>query len=164
MKRLAMDRLPLPARWPRLSPHLLGRLPRPIPEQGLCFLLDRLFEPARTSGELDFIEGRRLEIEVTDANLRLHLRFTDRSFSPANPIDAPDIRIRGRLDAFLDLASGREDADALFFNRRLHIQGDAETIMHTKHFLDAFEAPPWLQRLLVRLASGAEAESRKPEE
>ncbi len=132
----------------RLPPRLIGRLPHPLLERGLCITLDRLFESARASGELDFIEGRRLEIEVTDAGVRLHLRFAGHRFSPANPLDAPDIRIRGRLDAFLDLASGREDADALFFNRRLHIQGDAETIMHTKHFLDAFEPPRWLQRLL----------------
>jgi len=148
MKRLALPRPPLPS-LPPPSPRLLGWLPRPLLEQGLCLTLDRLFEAARAAGELDFIEGRRLEIDVADAGVRLYLRFTERSFSPANPLDAPDIRIRGRLGAFLDLASGREDADALFFRRRLHIQGDAETIMHTKHFLDAFEPPQWLQRLLV---------------
>ncbi|RMG31622.1 MAG: sterol-binding protein [Gammaproteobacteria bacterium] len=129
---------------------LLGRLPRPLLEHGLCLILDRLFQAAREQGELDFITGKRLEIELTDVAQRLHLRLDRRGFTPANPLDRPHIRVRGRTDAFLDLAGGREDADALFFQRRLSIQGDAETIMHTKHFLDAFEPPAWLQRLLGR--------------
>jgi len=146
-----MRSLPFPP--PRLRPvtGLLGRLPRPLLERGLCLTLDRLFAPAREQGELAFIEGRRLEIELTDAGQRLYLRLDASGFRPANPLDCPDIRVRGRLDAFLDLASGYEDADALFFRRRLFIQGDAETIMHTKHFLDAFEPPSWLRWLIAEL-------------
>ncbi|MEW8013567.1 MAG: SCP2 sterol-binding domain-containing protein [Candidatus Sedimenticola endophacoides] len=45
----------------------------------------------------------------------------------------------GTLYDFLLLATRREDADTLFFNRRLRLGGDTELGLYVKNFLDALE-------------------------
>jgi predicted lipid carrier protein YhbT len=53
------------------------------------------------------------------------------------------------------LAARREDADTLFFQRRLRMSGDTELGLYLKNFLDAFEPPArWvpLTRALDRMA------------
>lgn len=67
----------------------------------------------------------------------------------------PDATIAGTAHEFLLLAARREDADTLFFQRRLKMSGDTELGLYLKNFLDAFEPPArWapLTRALDRLA------------
>jgi predicted lipid carrier protein YhbT len=51
------------------------------------------------------------------------------------------VRFSGNADTFLLLATQREDADSLFFQRLLRIEGDTATGLHLKNFLDAFGEP-----------------------
>lgn len=44
--------------------------------------------------------------------------------------------IRGPLRALLDLAAGRVDGDALFFNRDLSIEGDTEAVVALRNAMD----------------------------
>ena len=55
------------------------------------------------------------------------------------PRREPNVTLRGKLAAFRVLALRREDPDALFFDRRLAIEGETETGLLVKNFLDAFE-------------------------
>ena len=50
-----------------------------------------------------------------------------------------DLRITGRARDFLRLATRLEDADTLFFQRRLKMEGDTELGLYLKNFLDAQE-------------------------
>ncbi len=54
---------------------------------------------------------------------------------------APDATVAGGVGDFLLLAARREDADTLFFQRRLRMSGDTELGLYLKNFLDAFEPP-----------------------
>ena len=56
---------------------------------------------------------------------------------------------------YLLLASRTEDADALFFNRRLHMQGNTELGLYVKNFLDGLDMdadriPAYLESMLRR--------------
>lgn len=47
--------------------------------------------------------------------------------------------IRGRVGDLLDLVQGRIDGDALFFSRRLRIEGDTEAIVGLRNAVDGEE-------------------------
>jgi O2-independent ubiquinone biosynthesis accessory factor UbiT len=46
-----------------------------------------------------------------------------------------------------------EDADTLFFRRRLKVEGDTELGIAVKYWLDASERPAWLTALGNKLAT-----------
>ncbi len=128
-------------------------LPDSLPEQ----VLNRVFARAIRDGELDFMRGRCLRLVVEDLGLERWLAFGGRRLRLARrggPVPA-DVCIRGHLHAFVLLATGREDADSLFFNRQLRLSGSTELGLYLKNFLDAFEPPPQAQRLLDLLRSGS---------
>ncbi len=52
------------------------------------------------------------------------------------------MRFSGDAYTFLLLVTQREDADSLFFQRRLRIEGDTAIGLHLKNFLDALGEPP----------------------
>ncbi|HYQ72148.1 MAG TPA: SCP2 sterol-binding domain-containing protein, partial [Gammaproteobacteria bacterium] len=65
----------------------------------------------------------------------------------------PDLTISGTLHAFLLLAARREDADTLFFQRRLMLAGNTELGLEVKNFLDGMDVDAlWLPRQVNRLA------------
>jgi predicted lipid carrier protein YhbT len=79
---------------------------------------------------------------VSDLPCELRFRIRGRrivtGWSPAT--DPPwDVRIRGTFDDFWLMASGGEDPDTLFFQRRLAIEGDTECGLILKNLLDALE-------------------------
>lgn len=50
-----------------------------------------------------------------------------------------DASIRGPLWSLIDLVEGREDGEALFFTRELHISGDTEAVVALRNIVDAAE-------------------------
>ncbi len=48
-----------------------------------------------------------------------------------------DARVSGPLLALIDLVEGRMDGDALFFSRKIAIDGDMETVVALRNALDA---------------------------
>ncbi|MBK8286926.1 MAG: SCP2 sterol-binding domain-containing protein [Ahniella sp.] len=124
-------RLPPPSIW---APWM-SRLPRPAGrvQAGLEWLVSR----ALASGDLAFLEGRTIGIEVTD--LGLSPRFGLRDGQPRVVSDPAEATVRGTLTDLLQLASRREDADTLFFQRRLMLTGDTELGLHTRNVLDRID-------------------------
>lgn len=137
----------------------------------LAVLANHLLRGQPEARRLAELEGRSLCLALEDAGARLHVRVRGGRIVPAGA-GAPDVVIRGRLADLAALALGREDADTLFFQRRLCLEGDTETGLHLKNVLDAMHydweahvravlpaplAPPALaaarrlQRLLPRL-------------
>ncbi len=49
---------------------------------------------------------------------------------------------------FYLLATRQEDPDALFFSRRLLVEGDTELGLIAKNTLDGLNLPGWMQALL----------------
>ncbi|MDE2234999.1 MAG: SCP2 sterol-binding domain-containing protein [Gammaproteobacteria bacterium] len=105
----------------------------------LAMLANRVFALPLASGELDFLSERRLAVEFEDLAVcwvfSLHagsLRVLDRRARP-------EVSIRARLADFTALALRRVDADSLFFQQRLAIDGDVALGLMLKNFLDALE-------------------------
>ena len=93
------------------------------------------------------IEQRRLGIEITDLGLTCVLELRDgrlcRAHGPAEAV------VRGTATDLLLLTSRLEDADTLFFQRRLMLTGDVELGLTVRNLLDRL---PWeTLRLGVRI-------------
>lgn len=136
MKNLPDFTLPGPvarigSRLPQLPPTLLLTTT-------LNFALDRLLprEP------LEPLIGKRLMIHVRDAGLSLRFCMGRRNFHPSFDPRTPDLTITARARDFLALMAREEDADSLFFSRRLLMEGDTELGLLVKNTLDAVELPP----------------------
>lgn len=126
-------------------------VPSVLHSRALATMLNQVMKEALEDGELDFLIGRRIAIEIDDIGVRYRLGLTDgkiRGYGDDMPADAS---IAGGLHEFLLLAARREDADTLFFQRRLRMSGDTELGLYLKNFLDAFEPPEKYQPLVRAL-------------
>lgn len=131
-----------PPRLCRLITRPLRWLPHRVHAGGLSLMLNHLLAHALADGELEFLRGKTVAIEVSDLGIRYRMRLDDHGFVAARTADPADVAIRGEAYIFLLLATQREDADSLFFRRLLRIEGDTPTGLHLKNFLDALGEPP----------------------
>jgi O2-independent ubiquinone biosynthesis accessory factor UbiT len=131
--------LPPGPRLPRPLALPLGLIPRPLHSKALALALNRLFARELQEGELDFLTDRVMAVRVQDAGLEYRLGLLDGRLLAAPAGTPADLTIEGSLYDFLLLASRREDADTLFFNRRLRLGGDTELGLYVKNFLDGLE-------------------------
>lgn len=126
--------LPPPA---RLAP-LLRLVPEPLRGQLLERAMARVLAEPLAAGELEFMQGRRLGIEVTDLDLRWVIECQhNRLMVCTEPAEAS---VRGSTTDLLLLASRLEDADTLFFQRRLILTGDTELGLTVRNLLERL---PW---------------------
>jgi len=140
------------------------RLPAP-PVAVVALAINHLLRGQPARERLQELEGKVVAIVIEDANITVLLAFRNGRVEPAAR-RAPNVTLRGKLAAFRVLALRREDPDALFFDRRLAIEGETETGLLVKNFLDAFEfdvqahvtdvLPRPLARPLVAALAGVE--------
>ena len=138
-------RLPKPLSLP------LGLLPARAHSSLLAGFLNRLFAPEIKQQELDFLDRRVLLIRLSDAPVEYRLTLDANMLSAAAARQPADLTIEGTIYDFLLLATRREDADTLFFNRRLSLSGNTELGLYVKNFLDALELEDRLGPLLKML-------------
>lgn len=120
----------------RLVPASLQRL---VVEAALA----RTLGPRVGTGDLAFLEGRVLCIEITDLNWRWPVTLVGGVLACLDGNAKPDCTIRGRIAAFADLVLRRTDPDTVFFQRELAIEGDTEIGLAAKNFLDSVEWDEW---------------------
>ncbi|MBD8526208.1 ubiquinone anaerobic biosynthesis accessory factor UbiT [Pseudomarimonas arenosa] len=146
-----LARLPPPTRW---AP-LLARLPRPWLDQLSQPLLQRAMAASLSGQGLQAIEGRWLAIEAEDLSWRIVVRVRN-SRIELLPSDQPaEASVRGSVTDLLLLASRLEDADTLFFQRRLQLTGNVELGLCARNLLDQLrweDIPLSLRIPLNRLA------------
>lgn len=112
-----------------------------------------VFLRRKLPGEIfERLAGREVEIDVKEPALRVSFRVEGRHFVPMRPSGRPHLRFRARARDFIRIAAREEDADTLFFNRRLVVEGDTEAALLVKNTLDAIEAPR-LRALLGKLGN-----------
>jgi predicted lipid carrier protein YhbT len=87
------------------------------------------------------LQGRRLRICVSDAQISFNFQWLDGRFAACGNDGKPDLMISASAQDFLRLAQRREDPDTLFFSRRLVMEGDTELGLLMKNTLDAIELP-----------------------
>lgn len=129
----------------------LRLMPVRIHGQALAVALNRVLGECLAAGELDFLEGRCVAIEIDDIGVCYRVGLVDGRIRGLGAEATPQASISGGLRELLLLAARREDADTLFFARRLRMSGDTELGLHLKNFLDAYEPPRTWQPLFQRL-------------
>ena len=148
----APDRMIAPAmsthsdasRWLRLVPPparlapLLRRVPPRLQHRLLEHAIARVLDAPIADGLLDFMQGRRIGIEVSDLGLRWTLELRGNRLVAVD--DAAEACVRGSATDLLLLAARLEDADTLFFQRRLVLTGDTELGLTARNVLDRL---PW---------------------
>lgn len=135
--RQALPDFTLPALLGRIG----SRLPQLPPTLALVAALNLALGRWLPREPLAPLVGKRFAIRVTDAGLALRFTLGERGFRPSLDMAAADLSISARTRDFLALLSREEDADALFFNRRLLMEGDTELGLLLKNTLDAVEWP-----------------------
>ena len=131
---------PLAAAAERLR-GIIRRLPGQAPSCGAARLLDRLLWPRLDAEQRRLLAERCVEVEVVEAGLRVRLLVGGRGFEVAPAGDTPVLVVRAQAGALVKLLRGQEDADRLFFDRALVMEGDTEYGRMLKNTLD------WMGRL-----------------
>lgn len=136
---------PLPA-W--LQPaaerlrRVVERLPTEPPSFVLARLLDRMLLPRLPDDARELLSGRTVEVAVVDLGLRVRLQLGARGFRVAPAAGAAALRIAAPASSYWRLLRGDDDADRLFFERALVMEGDTEMGLVLKNTLDAI-GPLW---------------------
>ncbi len=121
---------------------LLSRLPMRPPATVLALALDRWLLPKLTPDVRVVLSDRPVEVAVTDLGLTLRLQLAERGFAAVRADGPPALRLAASAASFWRLASGSDDADRLFFERALVVEGDTEMGLVLKNTLDAI-GPLW---------------------
>lgn len=121
---------------------VVRRLPVGPPSFVAARVLDRLLWPRLDATQRRLLRHRCIEIESVETAVRVRLVLGDRGFEVARAGTASVVVIRAQTAALLRLASGQDDADRLFFERRLVMEGDTEFALLLKNTLDAI-GPLW---------------------
>ena len=140
----------------KLAPFALKR-------QVLEQVLSWQFRQALQDGELEFLEGRWLSIEVRDIGLRW-FTSVENDQTGRQPAEA-DVSFSASASDLLMIAARKQDPDTLFFQRRLVIEGDTELGLYVKNLMDAIELeqmPKALRVMLLQLADFVEAGLKTP--
>lgn len=135
----------LPAPLAAVAQRLRGfvrRLPVQPPSFVAARVLDRVLWPRLDADQRALLARRCVEVEVVEAGLRVRLVLGERGFEVAQAGQAPVLVVRAQAAALVKLMRGQEDADRLFFDRALVMEGDTEYGLMLKNTLDAI-GPLW---------------------
>ena len=121
----------------RIAP-LLKAVPQALQARLLERAMANVLAGPLAGDALEFMAGRRLGIEVSDLGLRWVVELQGERLLV---VDAPaEATVRGTATDLLLLAGRLEDADTLFFQRRLVLTGDVELGLTARNLLDRL---PW---------------------
>ncbi len=125
--------LPPPRRWQPLLRHLPRAAHEPLAARALAHTLAGL-DPQT----LEIVRDRRLGIALDDLGLEWVFTWTGGRLQASS--GAAEATVRGSATDLALLASRLEDADTLFFQRRLVLTGDIELGLTVRNLLDRL---PW---------------------
>lgn len=164
------DAAPNASRWLRLLPPparlapWLRALPPALQRRLLERVLARVLAAPLATDAMDFMHGRRLGIDISDLDLHWVIEGGDGQLRVVDAI--PEASVRGTATDLLLLASRLEDADTLFFQRRLVLTGDTELGLTARNLLERlpWESVPLALRIVLnrsaRVARAARAVHR----
>jgi len=142
------------AHAPRILRLPLAIVPSSVQRSGVDYTLKSLFREAIVDGDVDFLEGRYLQVQINDLDLCWFITIDNQQFKVldklTNDRDA-DVIFSANGDDLLLVADRKEDPDTLFFQRRLMIQGDTELGLQVKNLIDSVELdqlPSWVNRAI----------------
>jgi predicted lipid carrier protein YhbT len=121
---------------------VLQRLPMQPPGLALAAVLNRFLRPKLPADAAEALSNRAVEIDVSDLGLVLRLRLGAHGFGLAATGEPVALRIAASAPVYLRLLRGEDDADRLFFERMMVMEGDTEFGLILKNTLDAI-GPLW---------------------
>ncbi|MDO9598582.1 MAG: SCP2 sterol-binding domain-containing protein [Azoarcus sp.] len=137
-QRIATLRVPaftVPAPLARIA----ARLPQQAPAMALSTALNLALGRILPRDQLEPLNGRHLRVKVIDAGLTLDFTLEGRGFRATPAVAKPDLILSATTRDYLALALREEDADTLFFSRRLVMEGDTDLGLLVKNTLDAVD-------------------------
>ena len=114
-------------------------LPFSLQQRILEPLMQEGFREAMQRGELDFLQGRWLKIDISDLHMHWQITRGVHGLILCKSEVEPDVVIRGTLRDFVALANQNEDPDTLFFQRRLSISGNTDLGLQVKNLMFSTE-------------------------
>ena len=147
--------LPIPELVRPVAKKIIGIPGRFLPYSAqkpvLSMVLNEAFREPFRHGELEFLEGAKVRIKVTDLCIDWLIRVgADRIIPTDRKLD-DDVCISGESLDFVLLATRQADPDTLFFQRRIRIEGDTELGLGVKNTMDSMDwddLPMPLRKLL----------------
>lgn len=118
---------------------LVGHLPQQPPTLALTLALNLALGRILPREDLEPLTGRHLRMKVRDAGLTLDFTLGSSGFGIAPSGGEPDLTLIANVRDYLALALREEDADTLFFGRRLLMEGDTDLGLLVKNTLDAVD-------------------------
>jgi predicted lipid carrier protein YhbT len=115
----------------------VARLPVQPPSMLLAAALNRTLRPRLPADAAALLSDRVVEIEVQDLGVRCRLVLSRGRFHAAGAGGPVTLRIAAPAASYLRLLKGEDDADRLFFERALVMEGDTEYGLVLKNTLDA---------------------------
>jgi predicted lipid carrier protein YhbT len=118
---------------------VVSRLPVAPPSWVTIAVLNQLVRRGVVPLDMSLLAGRRFEVRVIDAGLRLVFAADHGRFVPDSGRGEPDLKISAKLVDFGRMMLREEDPDTLFFHRKLMIEGDTELGLIVKNMLDSVD-------------------------
>lgn len=134
---MALPEIILPKWMAKIGTKLPGKPPRFV----LVSVLNTMLKKGLLPADMELFAGRKFEIEVLDAGIKVRFSANTEKFLDDNFSRAPDLRLAANGIDFMRMMMREEDPDTLFFNRKLQIEGDTELGLITKNLLDSVEWP-----------------------
>ncbi len=131
---------PAAPRWLALAHgvrDVVRRLPTQPPSFVAARVLDRLLWPRLDDGARAALAGRTVEVEMIELGVRVRLQLGPHGFVVAPSAQPVALTVRATANALWRLVRGEDDADRLFFERALVMEGDTEYGVALKNVLDA---------------------------
>lgn len=114
-------------------------LPEIVPTVAITRSLNVMLTQALQEGELDFLLNKSISVAVSDLKLKFALTLRHERLIPRKWRAKDDLNLSGTLYDFMLLASRQEDADTLFFHRRLKMEGCTDLGLEVKNLLDGMD-------------------------
>ena len=129
IKDSVMDRLALP----------LKLMPLWMEATALGVFIDSVLrDNPRLMERFSELEGKLFLFEATDIGKSFHLLIESRRVRVIPHVSrAPDVVMKGEFKVLTGLLLATEDADTVFFSRRLEITGDTAAALHLKNILSS---------------------------
>ena len=135
MSNFRLPAFTLPAPLARIA----ARLPQRPPTFALTTALNLALGRILSRDDLEPLTGRHLRLRVRDAGLTLDFTLGSRGFVPLSGGGEPDLTLTANVRDYMALALREEDADTLFFGRRLLMEGATDLGLLVKNTLDAVD-------------------------
>ncbi|MGZ9897638.1 ubiquinone anaerobic biosynthesis accessory factor UbiT [Shewanella gaetbuli] len=122
---------------PKVSQKSLALVPDKLKLDLLGKMLNLLLKEQIEDAELDFLQGKWVEIQVADIGLSFQLSFDNQLILSCQ--QQADVTFTANVPELLLVAAAKEDPDTLFFQRKLLIEGDTELGLEVKNLLLSIE-------------------------